>query len=76
MSKRDYLVSYSMADHAECLLAVESAEWTEHQIWLITHFQDRMEQSFQYMLDMATVKANLTVEQRALLVEIFEKNLV
>ena len=76
MSKRDSLVSYSMADHAECLLAVESAEWTEHQTWLINHFQDRMEQSFQHMLAMATLKTGLTVDQRALLVEIFEKNLV
>jgi len=76
MSKRDSRVFYSMADHAETLLAVPSAQWTEHQQWLINHFQERMEQSFQHMLDMVTLKANLTIEQRALLVEVFEKGLI
>lgn len=76
MSKRDSRVSYSMADHAETLLAVDSAQWTDHQKWLINHFQERMEAAFEYALDMASVKAGLTAEQRAVLVECFEKNLI
>lgn len=76
MSKRDSRVSYSMADHAELLKAVPTAKWTQHQIWLITHFQERMEVSFEYALNMASAKAGLTAEQRALLVEVFEKNLI
>lgn len=76
MSKRNPQMSYSMADHAELLKAVETAKWSQHQIWLINLFQQNMEQSFQYMLDMATLKTNLTIEQRAVLVEVFEKNLV
>lgn len=76
MSKRDPRVSYSMADHAETLLAVNSAQWTDHQKWLINHWQERMEVSFEYALNMASVKAGLTAEQRALLVECFEKNLI
>lgn len=76
MSKRDPRVFYSMADHAETLLAVDSAQWSDHQKWLINHFQERMEVAFEYALNMASVKANLTAEQRAVLVECFEKNLV
>lgn len=76
MSKRDSRSFYSMADHAEILLAVDSAQWTDHQKWLITHFQERMEVAFNYALTMASVKVGLTVEQRAVLVEVFEKNLV
>mgnify|MGYP000063526237 FL=1 len=76
MSKRDSRVFYSMADHAEVLKAVPTAKWTQHQIWLITHFQERMETAFEYALNMASVKADLTAEQRAVLVECFEKNLV
>ncbi len=76
MSKRDSRVSYSMADHAETLLAVDSAQWTDHQKWLINHFQERMEVAFEFALNMATLKTNLTIEQRAALVECFEKNLI
>lgn len=76
MSKRDPRVFYSMADHAETLLAVNSADWNEHQKWLINHFQERLNTAFEYALNMASVKANLTAEQRAVLVEVFEKNLV
>ncbi len=76
MPKRDSRVFYSMADHAETLLAVDSAQWTDHQKWLINHFQERMEMAFEYALDMASVKAGLTAEQRAVLVECFEKNLI
>lgn len=76
MSKRDSHVFYSMADHAETLLAVDSAQWTDHQKWLINHFQERMNTAFEYALNMTSVKAGLTVEQRAILVECFEKNLI
>lgn len=76
MSKRDSRVFYSMADHAETLLAIPSAQWTDHQKWLINHFQERMETAFEYALNMASTKAGLTAEQRALLVEVFEKNLI
>lgn len=76
MPKRNPQMVYSMADHAETLLAVDSAQWTDHQKWLINHYQKRMETAFEYALNMATLKTNLTIEQRALLVEIFEKNLV
>ncbi len=76
MPKRDNRVFYSMADHAETLLAVPSAQWTEHQQWLINHFQERMEVAFEYALTMATLKTNLSIEQRALLVEVFEKGLI
>lgn len=76
MAKRDERLFYSMADHAETLLAVDSAQWTEHQKWLINHFQERMEVAFEYALTMASTKAGLTAEQRAVLVEVFEKNLI
>lgn len=76
MSKRNPQMFYSMADHAETLLAVDSAQWTDHQKWLINHFQERMNIAFEYALNMASVKADLTAEQRAVLVECFEKNLV
>ena len=76
MSKRNPHVSYSMADHAEVLVAVDSAQWTDHQEWLINHFQARMEIAFEYALNMASIKADLTAEQRAILVECFEKNLI
>ncbi len=76
MSKRNSHVSYSMADHADILLAVNSAQWSEHQKWLINHFQERLNTAFEYALAMASVKADLTAEQRALLVECFEKNLI
>ena len=76
MSKRDPQMFYSMADHAETLLAVDSAQWTDHQKWLINHFQERLNTAFEYALTMASVKADLTAEQRAVLVECFEKNLV
>ncbi len=76
MPKRNPQMVYSMADHAEVLKAVPTAKWTQHQIWLITHFQERMETAFEYALNMASVKAGLTAEQRAVLVECFEKNLI
>jgi hypothetical protein len=76
MAKRHPQMSYSMADHAETLLAVPTAEWTDHQKWLINHFQTQMNLAFEYALNMASVKAGLTIEQRAVLVECFEKNLV
>lgn len=76
MSKCDPRVSYSMADHAETLLAIPSAQWTDHQKWLINHFQERMELAFEYALNITSIKADLTAEQRAVLVECFEKNLI
>lgn len=76
MSKRDSRVFYSMADHAEVLKAVPTAKWTQHQIWLITHYQERLNTAFEYALNMASVKAGLTAEQRAILVQVFEKNLI
>lgn len=76
MSKRNPQMVYSMADHAETLLAIPSAQWTDHQKWLINHFQERMNAAFEYALNLATVKTDLTIEQRALLVECFEKNLI
>lgn len=76
MSKRDSRVFYSMADHAQVLKAVPTANWTDHQIWLINHFQERLEMAFEYALNMTSIRAGLTAEQRALLVEVFEKNLI
>ena len=76
MPKRNPQMGYSMADHAETLLAVDSAQWTDHQKWLINHFQERMGEAFEYALTMTSVKAGLTAEQRAVLVECFEKSLI
>jgi len=76
MSKRNPQMFYSMADHAETLLAVDTAQWTDHQKWLINHFQDRMETAFEFALNMASTQAGLTAEQRAVLVECFEKGLI